>query len=183
MSDAHAHPAIAALLGQYDKTRSPALLQEASDAISQEDGAAPADPAEAPHIGEHRIALWLDLLARFKRDIDPAFDPDHAPTQSVMPPEINGMQLPPGVAPSAISDPALRRQYEHDIATNKTRIGQFTVQNKLHEIHAAVLDRASASIAGIHEKLGLSPEEIKTALAKGDILPADRDTLIKALSP
>ena len=172
-----------ATLRQYDETRQSALLRQAGDQISREDGSAPPDPAQARRVGLDRVALWAELLARFKRDLDPDFDPDNAPTMQIMPPLIGNMQLPPGVPPSAITDPALRRKYEQDIAANKTRTARYADQNRLHEAHMAVLERAEDSVRDAHEKLGLSADDIRAALAKGDLLPADRETLIKAALP
>ena len=187
MSDAHAHDAIrseaTATLRRYDETRQAAMLQQAGDQISRDDGTAPPDPALARRIGQDRVVLWAELLARFKRDLDPDFDPDNAPTMQIMPPLVGNMQLPPGVPPSAITDPALRHKYEQDIAANKTRIARYAEQNRLHEAHVAMLERAEDSVRDAHDKLGLSAEEIRAALAKGDILPNDREALLKAALP
>ena len=126
--------------------------------------------------------MWAELFARFKRDVDPNFDPDKAPTLQVMPPPFKGMQLPPGVPRSEyIQDPELRRQYEQEIANNKSRISSFALQNKLHEAHSAMLERAASSIRNAREKRGpVSGQEIRAGLAEGDVLPADRDALLQA---
>lgn len=187
MSDANAQSAIRSkvigTLSRYDQSRDPALLRDASDQVSQQDGSAPPDPEQARRIGQDRIALWLEVFSRFKRDLDPGFDPDNAPTLRVMPPLVGNMQLPPGVPPSSIPDPELRRKYEQDIAGNRDRIRDFAAQNKLHEAHVAVLERAAESIRDAHATLGLSGQEIRSALAKGDVLPGDRNALFQAAQP
>lgn len=187
MSDGHEHSAIradvVAKLAQYDQTREPSLLLYAGDQISSQDGAVSASPEQAKLDANQRIELWAELFARFKRDLDPNFDPDKAPTLQVMPPPFKGMQLPPGTPPTSIQDPEWRRQYERDIADNKSRISSFALQNKLHEAHSAMLERAANSIRDAREKGGLSADEIRAGLAKSDVLPADRDALAKAAAP
>src|SRR5262249_2619691 len=126
MSDANTQNAIraevTATLGRYDNTHDPALLEDAADQIGREDGSVPADANEAKRVGHDRVALWLALFARFKRDLDPKFDPDNPPTRRVTPPPFKGVQLMPGADPSLIPDPELRRQYEADMADNEGRV-------------------------------------------------------------
>jgi hypothetical protein len=181
--DASIKADVTSLLAQYDQTRDPTLLEDAGDQIVREDGAIPPDPAEAGPAGHERLSLWVSLFTRFKRDLNPQFDPDKPPPNRVLPPKIGGMQMMPGVPPSQIPDPAARRQYEDDIANNKDRLTQFAVQLKLHEVHRALLERAAGSLKDAHQNLGLKPADIEAALAKADILPSDRNALSSGVLP
>jgi hypothetical protein len=181
MSDSNDENAIraqvTATLARYDQTHAPSLLQDVGDEITREDGAVPQDAAAGKAIGEARLALWAEVFARFKRDLDPDFDPEHAPSAQVTPPPFNGVQLRPGVDPAKIADPSIRTQYEAHIAKNERRVKEFVLQSNLHQVHASLLDRAGASILDAHQMLGLSAAEIGAALEKGDMLDADRAAL------
>jgi hypothetical protein len=168
---------VASILARYDQSRDPQLLGDAADQITREDGSAPPDPAQAAPAAHERLALWLDLFSRFKRDLDPGFDPDKPPPNRVLPPKMNGMQLPPGVPPSSIPDPELRKKYEYDIEHNQERLDRFAEQLKLHEAHQSLVERAVESLKDARETLGLKQQDIDAALAKADIAPADRDAL------
>lgn len=168
---------VSAILSRYDQSRDPPLLDDAADQIVREDGSVPPDPAQAAAAGHERLTLWLDVFSRFKRDLDPQFDPDKPPPNRVLPPKIDGMQLMPGVSPSQIPDPELRKKYEYDIAHNQERLEQFAIQLKLHEAHQSLLERAVESLKDARETLGLKPQDIEAALAKADITPADREAL------
>jgi hypothetical protein len=181
MSDDNSQASISAdvarTLAHYDATRDPALLRDAGDQIVREDGSIPPDPAEATRAGHERLALWIDLFTRFKRDLDPSFDPDKPPHTRVSPPPIDGEQLMPGIDPAQIPDPVLRKQYEDEIARNAVRVEQFSVQSDLHEVHNAALERAAASLKDARDQLGLRAADIKIALDQADIIPADRAAL------
>ena len=175
-------PAVATPLASYDASHDVAALQDATDAAAREDGEALPDPAAALARARLRVANWTAILARFKRDLDPDFDPDHPPPLTVEPPEVGGVQYPPGVRPSDIKDPKARREYETAIANNSERVQRFSAAVKLREAHEAILERAAESLRDAHETLALPVAELAAALDKADILPADRTTLRGAIA-
>jgi hypothetical protein len=168
---------VAAILKKYDTSHDPDLLRDAADQIAREDGAPVPDPAQAKQAAHERLALWVDLFTRFKRDLDAGFDPNRPFETRVTPPEENGVQLMPGAPPSMIKDPALRKKYEDEIANNDARVKRYFLQSKLHDVHGTIMETAVSSLKNAREQLGLPPAEIKTALDKADIHAADRDAL------
>lgn len=168
-------------LAEYDRTRAPAALQATVDALVRDDGAPPADPATGLAMGRARLRLWVEVLARFGRDIEPWFDPAHPPPASVAPPEIDGAQMMPGTKPSDIKDPAIRAAYEAKIAENARRVQAFTAMFRLHAIHGATVERAAASLRDARDTLGLPVAEIEVALADARIAAPDRAAVAAGL--
>jgi len=166
---------------QYDQTRLPLTLKEAADAAALHDGQAPPDPALGQALGRQRVAGWLAILERLKRDLDPAFDPKDKPTLNVMPPGKDGNQYAPGVNPKDVKDPAMREAYIAAIEKNNERIESYAKNVKLFQAHRIIMERAVPSIADARSTLGLSAEEITAILKTADITEADRGTLLHAL--
>ena len=80
-----------------------------------------------------KAKLWLHAWQRLESQIDRNFDFSKRPSK-VMPPEETG--LPAGVAPEAITNPALRAKYEEAIAAN------MKLANKSnHQLMLRALDR------------------------------------------
>ena len=168
-------------LAEYDRTRAAAALQATVDALVREDGAPPADPASGLAMGKTRLRLWVEVLARFGRDIEPWFDPTHPPPASVAPPEIDGAQMMPGTKPSDIKDPAIRAAYEAKIAENARRVQAFTAMFRLHAIRGATLGRAGESLRDARDLLLLPAAEIAAGLADRRIAAADRAAVLAAV--
>jgi hypothetical protein len=174
-------PSVAEALAAYDAGRQVAALRAAADAASLHDGERPEDPAEAQRMAQSRLADWLAILARFKRDLDPDFDPDNPPARTIRPPGEAGLQYAPGVDPNAVKDPALRRDYIAAIAKNREHLANYGALVQMAKAHAAIVERANDSIADAHRTLGLDRAAIDAALAKAELLPADRAALMAAL--
>lgn len=168
---------VAAALAEYDRSRAPEALRHAADVLVRDDGAVPDDPAAALAQGRERLALWLTVLARFHRDLDPAFDPSEPPSRTVTAPVINGEQVPPWIGPEDLKDPAERKQFEDAIAATRQRVEQFTAMFKLDSIHKKVVGRAIESLRNARETLGLPAADIAAALARAELLAADREAL------
>jgi hypothetical protein len=165
----------------YDEHRDPTMLKQAADAAALHDRQASA-PDLALRLARQRVAGWLAILERLKRDEDPTFDLAHPPPRRVEPPLLsNGIQLPPGVDPEEIKDPAARRAYVDAIARNEERRAAFNRNAALARAHTSIMERAPASVADAHETLGLAVNEIVAAANAADIAPADRDALLAGL--
>jgi hypothetical protein len=173
---------VTAALADYDKTRSPDALQHAADQVVREDGVAPADPAAGPAEAHVRLRLWMAVLGRFKRDLDPKFDPAHPPSMTVAPPKVGNAQFPPGVRPGDIKDPEARKKYEAAVKENERRVEQYKQQSKLHQMHATVVQSAVTSLRDVRDTLGMAVADITAALQKADILAADKKTLTDGLA-
>ncbi len=173
-------PAVAEALAAYDASRQVAALRAAADAASLHDGEVPEDPAEAPLLARTRLAGWLAILARFRRDLEPDFNPEDPPARSLRPPGEAGLQYAPGVDPQAVKDPTLRRDYIAAIETHRERLARYGANVQMAKAHAAIRDRAAASIADAQRTLGLDRADIAAAIKGADLAPADRAALLAA---
>ena len=174
--------AVSEKLAEYDESRAPLALKEAADAASLHDGQAAPDPAHADSLARQRLAGWLAILERLKRDMDPDFDPAKAPPRRVVPPPSkSGTQLPPGVNPEDVKDPEARRAYIAAIQQNAERTAAYARNAKLYQARAVIIDRAPASIADAHRTLGLPVAEAEAMITGADITDADKDALLAPL--
>jgi len=167
----------AAAIAEYDETRSPEKLQEAADQIVREEGAVPPDQAAAFALGREELRDWLEVFARIKRDLDPGFDPNQAPSLTVAPPKIGNAQYPPGIRPESLPDPAARKAYQDAIEQNTKRVERFRTMYKLSAARDSLVERAVASLRNARTSLGLPAAEITKALNEADIRPEDRSAL------
>ncbi|MBV8913251.1 MAG: hypothetical protein JOZ05_09460, partial [Acetobacteraceae bacterium] len=129
-----------------------------------------------------RVAGWVAILARLKRDMDPQFDPAKPPSRNVAPPPMaSGAQLPPGASPNDIKDPDARQAYIAAIEQNRQRIADYGKNTKLYQAHEVIIERAPPSIADANKTLGLPMHDIEAIIAAADITNADRAALTAAL--
>jgi hypothetical protein len=183
MSGSHVEPVdagVAAALAKYDATRDLASLQAAGDVASLHDGEYVTDPAAAQARGLQRLADWVAILTRFKRDIDPDFNPDKPPSMRITPPGPEGLQYMAGVDPKDVEDPVLREKYIAAMKHNQEVIANFGFLSKLAQLHRVLLEKAVASVKDAHEALGMTTQEIVAALEPADIQPADKARLLAA---
>ncbi len=173
-------PAVAKALAKYDADRDLASLQSAGDEAARYDSDALTDPAEAHARGMQRLADWSAIFARFKRDIDPNFDPEKRPSTRITPPGPEGLQYSAGVDPKDVEDPVLREKYIAAIKKNNELIRDYSFLSRLERLHRVMLEKATASVADAHQTLGLSPQEIAAVLQKADMQPGDRTKLLAA---
>jgi hypothetical protein len=173
---------VGAALADYDKTRSPDALQHAADQVVREDGIAPANSLAGVAQAEARLRLWMAVLGRFKRDLDPKYDPAHPPSMTVAPPKVGNAQLPPGVKPGDIKDPEARKKYEAALKDNERRVEQYKQQAKLHEMHDRVVQSAITSLRDARDTLGMMVTDITATLQKAEILAADKKRIGEGLA-
>jgi hypothetical protein len=173
-------PEVARALAQYDAGRDLAALQDASDEAASHDGEAVADPAEAHARGMQRLANWVAIFARFKRDIDPDFDPEKRPSIRITPPGPEGLQYMPGVDPKDVEDPVLREKYIAAIKKNNDLIRDYGFLSRLERLRRVVLEKATQSVMDAHQTLGMPAEEIVAVLQKADMQSGDRAALLAA---
>ena len=173
-------PAVAAKLAEYDRSRTLEALREAADAAALHDGEVLPDPAAAHTMARARVADWIAILARPKRDLDADFDPDNQPATTISPPGKFGSQYPPGIDPSRVKDPEMRAAYIIAIEKNRLAIKNYGSNYKLYEVHQTIIERAAASVRDAHQTLGMPTAEIAEMLKSADITLADRTTLLAA---
>jgi len=181
MSGTPIDPAIAKPLARYDSKQDVGALRAAIDAAGLRDGSVIGEPEVALTVARVRVADWVAILSRFKRDVDPNFDFSRKPTTKVQPPGPLGLQYMPGIPPAQVKDPATRKAYEAAIAENDRRIALFASMRELMALHEAAVDRAGASLRDAHHSLGLPVADIQAMLAAADITSADRDAVRQAV--
>ena len=174
-------PAVAHKLADYDRSRSPEALSEAAEAAALHDGEPAADPAAALATARTRVRDWIAVLSRFRRDMDPDFDPNRKLTMNIVPPGPTGNQYAPGVDPKDVRDPEMRRAYVAEIAKNQERIKNFTANLRLYQAHKAIVEKAAQSIADAHQTLGMPATELSALLGQAEILPGDRAALLASV--
>jgi hypothetical protein len=172
----------ASALAAYDQTRRPDLLRQAADVAAREDGNPPADPAAAPAEARARVETWIDILSRFRRDLDPNFNPDQPPSTVIQAPVVHGRILMPYQRPSDLKDPEERAALEKVIADRNEAVARYDAMATLAAVHDEVLEKAAHSLRDAREVLGLSVAEIDALIANADILPKDRSTLHDAIA-
>ena len=126
-------------LATYEKTRQPADLERAFDAIAAVDLLR----AQATNRGAARVEvtrLWLAAFRLLDERLDPQFDPDDSPLVKVDPPKVDGVTYPPGVDPKVITDPRLRAEYEAAIKANHEKIESRRIQLQLRTIDRAATE-------------------------------------------
>jgi hypothetical protein len=173
-------PAVATALAKYDAHRDLAALQEAGDEAARHDGEALPDPAEAHARGMQRLDNWVAIFTRFKRDIEPTFDPEKRPSMRITPPGPEGLQYMAGVDPKDVEDPVLREKYIVALKKNEEMIRDYGFLSRLERLHRVMLEKATKSVEDAHHTLGLSPEEIRAVLQKADMHTGDRKALLAA---
>ena len=166
-----------AALAVYDRTRAPDALRNAADQLVRDDGVVPEDPAAALRQARARLRLWITVLSRFKRDLDPDFDPANPPSSRQPALVINGQEQPPWVEPKDLKEPAERKQAEDQIAAHNRRVAQFSGMFRLDAVHKTIMARAIDSLRNARDTLGLTAAEITAAVQKADIAPRDKTTL------
>lgn len=87
---------------------------------------------------EQKRKLFLRLIRATSDLMDPGFDSKNRFVLNVAPPAET--QMPPGVAPAAIRDPVLRRQYEAAIACNRRQADVYNDQTALRGILEIAID-------------------------------------------
>ncbi len=175
-------PAVAQALAKYDAGRDLASLQDAGDEAARHDGEALPDPAQAHARGIERVANWAAIFARFKRDLDPAFDPEKRPSMRITPPGPEGLQYAAGVDPKDVEDPGLRERYIAAVKKNEEIIQNFAFLSRLERLHRVLLEKATKSLADARQTLGLPAPAIVAALQKADLSPNDQKALLAAAS-
>lgn len=96
-------------------------------------GAMPGKVSPAPLVGQppakDKLSLWFAIFDAMDAEIAPDFTPNDLPQLTVAPPPEAG--LPAGVAPSGITDPAMRKKYEDALAANDLKNQRFSHQYAL----------------------------------------------------
>lgn len=113
---------------------------------------------------EQKLKLFLCLIRATYDLMDPGFDSENRFVLNVAPPAET--QMPPGVAPEAIRDPVLRRQYEEAISSNRRQAEAYNDQMALRGILEIAIDslRRFRKVEGSKLDAKIYEVEIRQAL-------------------
>lgn len=109
---------------------------------------------------------WVDAVHSVESDIDPAFDvndPQNRPFLTVPLPPGAGVGLP-GVAPSAIKNPVVRKQYKDAIAQNAQKAQRLNHQTQLRLIKSYLQGPATSYLVTAYSKEPHNADELNTLL-------------------
>jgi hypothetical protein len=123
------------------------------------------DASKGEQFAERRkedVAIRIHAWKRLIDAIDPNWDPNDEPSISVVPPLATG--LPSGVAPEAIKDAKLRKEYEAVIKYNRQKAEKYLEQNKLRKWQKSFPKRAEEYIVRLYSHPPFDTEQLKKML-------------------
>lgn len=152
-------------LAEFETKRDAAALEVASDTLLKVVLSQERDPVARRALRKETSMLWLRLFAAVDASIDPTFDPNELPRSSVVPPESDGILYPPGVDPSALADPAARREYERLIRENEDKTNNYNLQLMLRRYDRTLSPRGENFIQGAYSRSAEDRKELEDAVA------------------
>jgi hypothetical protein len=174
----HIEAARAAMV-QFDKSRDPALLQEAGEKLQGVDLLAIEGIAERQEVRSQTLIAWLEILVRVDSMIDPKFDPDDAPLTKVSPPQKPGEPAYlPGVDPKKVRDPAQRAEYLNAIEENSKKAERTQLQWNVKALDTELTESASRFIKRFHTTAPVDRKELQRIVDKAGISPQRRQAIL-----
>ena len=170
--DASVTPDINAMLADYDKMHEVETIKNAAFLAMRDDGQVVSDPVAAKARAQIKLANWIAILSRFKRDTDPGFDASAAPSLNF---------IPTSNLSADSSDPNARQKYEEAKKKHFEDTAKYNKNIQFSDTHDVVLRLAVESIVDAHENLNLSSAYVKSKLNESEIMNSDRDTILAAL--
>jgi hypothetical protein len=133
------------LFRKFEQDNDGRALKQAVRLLSVAEPEAKAGKAEILAILALKLRLIFATYNYLDAKLIPDFDLGKEPLLSVAPPASSG--LPAGVAPASIKDPAIRAQYERDLAENQARTKQYYLQADLRDVERECTKVFEAEIA------------------------------------
>lgn len=172
------------MLAEFEKQKNPDRLEGAGDRLQQIVLADQPDLDERRALRREALLTWLALVATIDASLDPRFDPDDLPSLRVEPPRSNGVQFPPGVDPSVITDPAARREYERLIAENDQKTESYNRQIKLRRLDARLTPRLATFIRSAYSSINPDDQrEVVECIRTAGLTPKRADSLRGLITP
>jgi hypothetical protein len=122
---------------------------------------------------------WLSALRRLDEEVDGDFDPDDVPLVNV---PVPGENLPAGVAPEHVSDPALRREYERTVQRNAEHAVRYLRQVELRRLREHYRPVATRAIVDSYAQPPDDTDELRQLLADHESDPAQRVAIMSQLA-
>jgi hypothetical protein len=172
------------LLAEYETQKNPDRLGDAADRLQQIVLADSPDPDERRALRREALVTWLALFAAIDASLDPHFNPADLPSLRVDPPRSNGVQFPPGVDPSVITDPVARREYERLLAENDEKTESYNRQTKLRRLDDRLTPRLATFIRSAYSSINPDDQrEVGECIGSAGLTPKRADSLRRLSAP
>lgn len=103
---------------------------------------------------EYRLRLWR----RLDRIIDPTWDPDDVAMLNL---SVPGGAYRSGVAPEAIREPEIRRQYEAALDANRQKAARYREQHSARQLRDRYLPRVKNAVADMYAMKPITAEDME----------------------
>ena len=127
-----------------------------------------------------KAILWLRAWQRIEDGIDKNFNPNDLPQINILPPSQTG--LPAGVAPEAIKDLGLRREYEAAIAKNNQKAEKHRYQYRLRKIKEWFPDNIQRFLANSYSQAPSRIDELSRLLSLYVVEKNVRERILNQIS-
>jgi hypothetical protein len=153
-------------LKQFEQTKNPDALERASELIEGMEVLEIQDFTGRREARKKKLELWLSVLSRIDKEIDPSFDPADVPAMSITPPAVPGENTYSGMSPKDIKDPQARRKYEQALEKNQAKTARYSYQRKLMKLNERLSRKAEAYIKRAYLKSPESAKEVEEVVSK-----------------
>lgn len=167
-------------LAQFAKSKELDHLQGAIEAMEGVDFSGSQKGSARIQARQETTKTWLSIVAAIDRQLDPHFDPNDVPAANIIPPKSGRVQLPSGVDPQAIPDPAVRAEYEAALEKNKEKAEQYLVQTRLRRMDLRVSSDVNRFFGSCYTSSPIDQREIEDILQKA-ALSTSRKQRIRVL--
>ena len=158
------------------------LLKDAEAALESINLVDEHDAAKRIAIRQEMLAAWLAVAAQLDRSIDPNFDPDDFPQESLVQPSVDGISITSN-APENIKDPKARAEFQRAVDENTKKTIRYTLQFELLRLNERVTDRLGRFIRMAYMPSASDQREVKAAMERAGTDPARGTRLLAPIVP
>ena len=124
-------------LAAFAGNRDIQLLRDAEETLEAIDVSREHNTPKRLLLRQRTLEVWLQVAAQIDRNLDPSFDPNDVPMESMVPPPSDGVSLSSN-APDNIKDPQVRAQFQRAVDENTRKTIRYTFQWQLRRLNERV---------------------------------------------
>jgi hypothetical protein len=109
---------------------------------------------------------WFQVLVAIDQNLDPNFDENDPPEESIIPPAWGGIEYPSSADPKSIKDPATRAEYERMRKENSIKAARFRLQTRLRRLKSRATTDAGRFLIQYYTYSAKEQAELVKLLAK-----------------
>ncbi|HEY7393090.1 MAG TPA: hypothetical protein VH640_31510 [Bryobacteraceae bacterium] len=129
---------------------------------------------------QQALTMWFTILAAIDKELDPNFNPDDAPPESVRPRSSGAAVYPSGIDPNSIPDPEVRAEYEAALEENERKVERYRLQIRLRRIDPRATSDVERSLIRHYTTSAVDQDELD-GLIKSAKLSGARQKQLKVL--